>query len=184
MWSMSPAPSSLSVPPFLAPDSSSLLLPLPPPLLPPQAAAVSARPATRAAVESPLRLLSIVHLSWAPLGSPGKPLSRRGAPGQETIASDLTPSSPDSSQVTQPSGRDDARAPRDRDARVTPCKQDPARTGQSAANRQMAANSTGSRLAPPTSAPSTSGCSMISATFAAFTEPPYSTRTPSASSPG
>src|SRR3954468_71787 len=127
MWSMSPAPSSLRVPPFFAPES--LLLPLfPPPLLPPQAAAVSARPATRAAVESPLRLLSIVHLSWAPLGCPGKPLSRRGAPGQEVIASDLTPSSPDSSQVTQPSGRDDARAPRDRDARVTPGRQEAART--------------------------------------------------------
>ena len=38
--------------------------------------------------------------------------------------------------------------------------------------RTIAANSPGSMLAPPTRAPSTSGCAMMPATLAAFTEPP------------
>ena len=47
----------------------------------------------------------------------------------------------------------------------------------------MAANSPASRLAPPTSAPSTSGWAMIPATLSALTDPPYRTRTWSARSP-
>ena len=43
-----------------------------------------------------------------------------------------------------------------------------------------AAKPSASRLAPPTSAPSTSGCAMISATFFALTDPPYRMRTRSA----
>lgn len=39
-------------------------------------------------------------------------------------------------------------------------------------NRQIRANSSASMLAPPTSAPSTSGWSMMPAMFADFTEPP------------
>ena len=51
-----------------------------------------------------------------------------------------------------------------------------------AANWTIRANSSGSRLAPPTSAPSMSGCAISSASFAAFTEPPYWIRTASAAS--
>ena len=46
------------------------------------------------------------------------------------------------------------------------------RLGMCSGNRQIAANSSASRLAPPTSAPSTSGWAMIAATFADLTEPP------------
>jgi len=45
------------------------------------------------------------------------------------------------------------------------------------------ANSSGSRLAPPTSAPSTSGWAMNPRMFPAFTLPPYWTRTAWATSP-
>src|SRR5690606_16525886 len=44
----------------------------------------------------------------------------------------------------------------------------------------MRANDSGSRLAPPTSAPSTSGCANSSAAFSGFTEPPYWMRIASA----
>jgi len=46
----------------------------------------------------------------------------------------------------------------------------------------MSANSSGSRLAPPTSAPSISGWAMKSRMLPGFTLPPYWMRTPSASS--
>ena len=46
----------------------------------------------------------------------------------------------------------------------------------------MSANSSGSRLAPPTNAPSISGCAMKSRMLPAFTLPPYWTRTASATS--
>ena len=39
-------------------------------------------------------------------------------------------------------------------------------------NLQIRANSSGSRLAPPTKAPSISGCLMMSTIFADLTEPP------------
>ena len=41
----------------------------------------------------------------------------------------------------------------------------------------MDENSSASRLAPPTRAPSTSGCAMIAAMLDAFTDPPYWMRT-------
>jgi hypothetical protein len=41
-----------------------------------------------------------------------------------------------------------------------------------AAARQMAAKESGSREAPPTSAPSSDGCERSSAAFSGFTEPP------------
>ncbi len=44
-------------------------------------------------------------------------------------------------------------------------------------NRQICANSSASRLAPPTRAPSMSGWAMIAAMLAALTEPPYRMRT-------
>src|SRR3982751_5109708 len=46
----------------------------------------------------------------------------------------------------------------------------------------MPPNSSACRLAPPTSAPSTSGCCMMPAMLAALTEPPYRMRTASAAS--
>lgn len=45
--------------------------------------------------------------------------------------------------------------------------------GQDAVCWTMRANSSGSRLAPPTRAPSMSGCAIKSAIFPDFTEPPY-----------
>src|SRR5437660_2520559 len=50
--------------------------------------------------------------------------------------------------------------------------------------RAIRANSSASRLAPPTRAPSMSGCAMISAMLDDLTEPPYRTRTRSAVGPG
>ena len=46
-----------------------------------------------------------------------------------------------------------------------------------AAERMIAAKDSGSRLAPPTSAPSTSGCAISSAAFVGVTLPPYRMRT-------
>ena len=47
-------------------------------------------------------------------------------------------------------------------------------------NLQMRANSSGSRLAPPTRAPSMSGCAISSAMFDDLTLPPYWMRTSAA----
>jgi hypothetical protein len=49
-------------------------------------------------------------------------------------------------------------------------------------NRAIFANSSASSDAPPTRAPSTSGLPMICAALPDFTEPPYRTRTASATS--
>src|SRR5687767_11137598 len=138
MWSMSPAPSSLSVPPFLGVPSSpapGVLGSSPSP--PPQAAAVSASVAARATVVSPLRFLSNCPPLLGAVRRLG--ISRSRASPEYQICPDdvdVTPSAPDSSHVTQLRGRDVAGAPRDRDGRVTPRT-----SAQGALNRQIPANS-------------------------------------------
>ena len=56
------------------------------------------------------------------------------------------------------------------------------RSGRARPSWTMRANSSGSRLAPPTSAPSMSGSAISSAMLAALTEPPYWIRTAAAAS--
>ena len=134
----------------------------PPAACRPSASEGARTPSTAASAPSPSTGTDVAGVaaaagSWPPRRPPGRP--RR--PGRR-------------------SGRGCRAATTGVDARPAPacCSRPPlpaaAGSGQlpSAAIRQICANSSASRLAPPTRAPSTSGPARIPAVFAAFTDPP------------